>query len=72
MASIPRSAIVSLIKKHFSSSITDDAANEMARILEHKADEMARFAVDNARKKGRGKVTKEDISQYLIDGFDEK
>ena len=72
MATIPRSAIKNLIKRRFGAKITEDGANEMARILESKANEMSRFAVSNSRKKGRGKVTKEDIMQYLIDGFDEK
>ncbi len=44
----------------------------MADILERKANEMAHFAVGNAGKKGRVKVTKEDIMQYLIQGSDEK
>ncbi len=72
MANIPKSSIKALIKKYFQASITEDGANEMALLLERKANEIAGFAVKNAKKKGRVKVTKEDISQYLMHGFDEK
>ena len=72
MATIPGSSIKALVKKYFGADITDDGANEMARILERKANEISGFAVKNAKKKGRVKVTKEDITQYVIQGFDGK
>ncbi len=72
MATIPRDAIKALIKSHFGVNITEEGADEMARIIESKANEMSGFAVSNAKKNGRSKVTKDDIKQYLIDGFDDK
>jgi histone H3/H4 len=72
MASIPKSSIKALVKRYFKAEITEDGANEIARILERKANEISAFAVKNARARGRDKVTKEDITQYLIKGFDEQ
>jgi histone H3/H4 len=66
MATIPSSSVKAMVKKHFGSDITDDGAEEMARILEEKANKMASFAVKNARTDGRVKVTKKDIAKYLM------
>ncbi len=70
MAKISKSSIKALVKRNFKVSITDDGAAEIAKILERKANEISRFAVKNAQKDGRGKVTKEDITKYLIKCFD--
>lgn len=66
MASIPNSAIKGMIKKYAKVSITEDGAAAIAAILERKAKEIAKFAVGNAKKGKRDKVTKEDISSYIL------
>jgi histone H3/H4 len=66
MASIPNSAIKSMIKKYAKVSITDDGASAIAAILEKEAKDIAKFAVENAKRGSRGKVTKEDISDYIL------
>lgn len=66
VATIPNSAIKGMIKKYAKASITDDGAAAIAAILERKAKEIAKFAVKNAKKGSRDKVTKEDISAYTF------
>ena len=66
VASIPNSAIKGIIKKYAKVSITSDGAAAIAAILERKAKEIARFAVKNAKRRSRDKVTKEDISAYIF------
>jgi histone H3/H4 len=66
MAKIPRAAIKHLVKSYFDASITENGADAMAGILEKKAEEIAKFAVENAKKEKRVKVTKEDISKYVM------
>ncbi len=71
MANIPKSSIKTLVKRYYGANITEDGANELARIIEKKAKDIAGFAVRNAKSKGREKVTKDDIKEYLIKGLDE-
>ncbi len=66
MAKISRKAIKELVKSHFRARITDSGAESMAEILEKEAERMSAFAVYNAKKKGRGKITKKDIEEYVI------
>ncbi|MGC8628625.1 MAG: histone-like protein [Candidatus Micrarchaeia archaeon] len=66
MASIPRDAIKRLVEKYMHAQITDEGADAMAKILEAKAQSIAKFAVKNAKKAKRRKVTKEDIEQYIF------
>ncbi|MGC8479818.1 MAG: histone-like protein [Candidatus Micrarchaeia archaeon] len=66
MAKIPKNSIKKLVKNYLGASITDDGADELAQILEKKANEISKFAVNNAKTKGREKVTKEDIKKYII------
>ncbi len=66
MAKIPKKSIKELVKNYFGASITEDGAEELALILEKKANEISKFAVNNAKTKGRKKVTKEDIKKYVI------
>ena len=68
MANISRNSIKKLVKEHFSVGITDGGADELAFILENEAKRISSFAVDNAKKCSRGKVTKKDIVDYVIKG----
>ncbi len=66
MASISKQAIKRLVKRHFKAVITDDAASELASIIEREATRISKFAVENAKKSKREKVTKEDIYKYMV------
>ncbi len=68
MASIPRASIKGLMKKFFGVNITDEGAAEMVRILEDEAKRISKYAVNNAKRVGREKVTKKDILEYVIKG----
>jgi histone H3/H4 len=68
MGTISRSAIRKLVKKHFDVNITEDGAEEIAKILEIEASKISDFAVRNSKKSGTGKVTKKDIREYVIKG----
>ncbi|MDE1855088.1 MAG: NFYB/HAP3 family transcription factor subunit [Candidatus Micrarchaeota archaeon] len=72
MANIPKQAIQKMISRSFGFKITEDAAAELARMLERKAKKMSQFAVKNASKEKRVKVTKKDIEDYVMKiGLDE-
>ncbi len=66
MAKIPRAAIKQLVKGYFNANITESGVDELARMLESEAERISKFAVENAKKEKRGKVTKKDISKYVI------
>lgn len=68
MATISRSSVRALIKKRFKASITKGGLDELARILESEAKSISAFAVDNAKKNNREKVTRSDIRDYSIKG----
>jgi histone H3/H4 len=65
---ISRDSIKKLVKKHFAVSVTDGGADEIAKILEVEAERISSFAVKNAKKNRRDKVTKRDIKEYVIKG----
>jgi histone H3/H4 len=65
---ISRDSIKKLINKHFAVSVTDGGADEIAKILEVEAERISDFAVKNAKKNRRDKVTKKDIKEYVIKG----
>ncbi len=66
MANISRDSIKKLVAKYAHARITDSGADEMAKMLEKRAKEIAKFAVKNAKKGKRNKVTKEDIEAYVF------
>jgi histone H3/H4 len=66
MAKIPRAAVKRLVKSYFDVNITENGAEAMARILEQEAERISKFAVENAKKENRNRVTKEDISRYIL------
>ena len=72
MATIPKQAVKKLLKLHFGLKMTDDAAEALARILEKRAKKISKFAVRNAKKAKRVKVTKQDIEEFVLrEGFGE-
>ncbi len=72
MANIPKQAIKKLIKNYFKVNISDDGAVALARILDDKAKRISKFAVRNAKREKRDRVTKKDIEEYVLKiGLDE-
>ncbi len=72
MANIPKQAIKKMIDQYYGLQITDDAAAALASMLEKRARKISKFAVNNARKDKRGKVTRKDIEAYVLKvGLDE-
>ncbi|HUB92819.1 MAG TPA: histone-like protein [Candidatus Saccharimonadales bacterium] len=71
VASIPKASIKKFVKRYFKANITDEGAEEIVKILEEKAKEISRYAVDNAKRESRGKVTRTDVMKYVIKGYDE-
>ncbi len=67
MANISRAAIKQLVSRRFKAKITDKGAEAIARMLELEAERIAKFAVENARKEKREKVTGRDIERYIIE-----
>ncbi len=65
-ANIPAQAVKKLVKKHANVTITDDAAKEIAKILDSEAKRISAFAVKNAKKNKRERISKEDITAYRI------
>lgn len=66
MPSISKNSVKGLIAKYTGARITDDAAEEIARLLTKKAVEISRLAVKKARKESRDKITKKDIMDCIL------
>jgi histone H3/H4 len=72
MATIPKQSVKKLLKKHFGLKMTEEAAEALARILEKRAKKISKFAVKNAKKEKRDRVTKKDIEEFVLrEGFGE-
>ncbi|MCL5434064.1 MAG: NFYB/HAP3 family transcription factor subunit [Candidatus Marsarchaeota archaeon] len=67
---ISRAAIKKIVKKN-NIMISDIAADKIAKILENKAQMIAKYAVKRAKNAGRKVVMKEDIDFYKLK-FDNK
>lgn len=67
MATISRSSIKALIKKKFKANITEGGVDELAKILENEAKNISSFAVQNAKRKKRDRVTRSDIRDYIVE-----
>ncbi|MGC8571774.1 MAG: histone-like protein [Candidatus Micrarchaeia archaeon] len=67
---ISRLTIKKIVKKN-NVMISDKAADKIAKILEQRAQVIARYAVKRAKKEGRNVVTQEDIDFYKLK-FDNK
>ncbi len=66
MATIPKQAVKEIFGKYFGLQLTDDGADALARVLEKKAKSISEYAVKNAKKDKRNKVTKKDIQDYVL------
>jgi histone H3/H4 len=66
MAKISKQAVKELVKRYAKISITDDAVGEMTKMLESEAKRISSFAVSNAKKEKRDKITKKDIMDYVL------
>ena len=68
MGKIPKQAIRQLVKRYANVNITEDGVSALAKMLEKKAISISKFAIKNAKKSGRSKITKEDINRYILSG----
>lgn len=66
MTRISPKRIKSIVNRSFGVKITEKGAEKIAEILEKEAKRISSFAVQNAIKEKRGKVTKKDIKDYVI------
>ncbi len=65
MPKIPKIVIKELVKDR-GLRLNEKAADAITKILEKKAKEIAEYAVKNAKKNNREKITKEDIEAYIM------
>ena len=70
MASIPKASIKRFVRHHFGANITDEGAEEIVKILEEKAKDISKHAVENAKRERREKITRKDVMRYVV-GDDE-
>lgn len=66
MGKISKSSIKRIVNSNSNVKISDSAAESIARILEGKAQKIAKFAVKRAKEKSRGTVLEEDIDTYMM------
>jgi histone H3/H4 len=68
MGKISKSTIKKIVNENHNSGlmINAKAADAIAKILEKKADKIAKYAVARAKKKGRNTITDEDIDAYKV------
>ena len=63
--SISKNQIKKFIKSKFNMQITDDAADELAKFIEEKAEKISKYAIESAKKRNDTKINKEDILSYI-------
>ncbi len=63
---ISNAVIKEIVRQQSDVRISDSAAGALAKILEKKAKDIAKYAVQRARKHGRQTVMEEDIDTYRI------
>ncbi|MCL4404878.1 MAG: NFYB/HAP3 family transcription factor subunit [Candidatus Marsarchaeota archaeon] len=59
-------AIKKLVNEKYGIKIDDEAAEAMAKMLDEKASEIAKYAVAHAKSSNSPKVTSEDIDAYKL------
>ncbi len=67
MTKIPN-AVIKELAKAAGVNVSSDAAAAISKLLEEKAKEIARFAVENAKKRKRSTVMEEDVDAYRLSG----
>ena len=60
-------SVKKLVRERYGIKIDDEAAQEMAKMLEDKASEIAKYAVEHAKSSNSGRVTAEDVEAYTLD-----
>ncbi|MEM0154236.1 MAG: NFYB/HAP3 family transcription factor subunit [Methanothrix sp.] len=63
---IPIAAVKKLVMGKYGIKIDDEAAASMAKMLDEKASEIAKYAVEHAKSSNSGRVTAEDIEAYKL------
>ncbi len=63
---ISKQMLKRFVKDNFGAIITDDAVDELAGILERKAREISKHAVESAKRDNRKRITAEDIELYRL------
>ena len=66
-AIISKSSIKKLLEHKKNIVLTDKAMDEVIKLLEKKAKNISRYAVNRAKKKNRAMILKEDIESYAIE-----
>ncbi len=66
MQRISKALVKKIVKEKFNISMSDNAAEAMAEMLEKKAMSIARYAVKRAQQSKRKTVTQEDIERYKL------
>ncbi len=64
---IPIAAVKKLVMGKYGIKIDDEAAAAMAKMLDDKASEIAKYAVEHAKSSNSGRVTAEDVEAYTLD-----
>ena len=66
MRNISKASIKKIVKGSFNVIVSDKAAEAIAKLLEQKAERIARYAVKRAKDKRRSTITEEDIDTYRL------
>jgi len=67
---ISKATIKRIVKESTNAKISDSAAEMLAKMLEKRAESIARHAVQRAKKKSRGVVLLEDVEDYKLNNGD--
>ncbi len=66
MGRIAKDAIKKIVHENFGVKISDDAAEALSKLLDEKAQRIAKYAVGRAKDKNRHTILEEDIEAYRL------
>lgn len=66
MQKITKAAVKKLVHENFNVIISDSAAEAISKMLDEKANKIAKYAVERAKEKKRKAVLEEDIDAYRL------